>query len=101
MIESSYWDRTDTFAEKMKLLEAAWKRKDFRLARALAHSLRNTAIQAQSEEQISGNPFAGAIRRDTVDSLPASWRAWAQGWKHFQVVVLDETVGQQIGRAHV
>ena len=40
--ETSYWDRTDRFEEKLKLLEAAWQRKDFRLARALAHSLRNS-----------------------------------------------------------
>ncbi len=94
MIESSYWDRTDSFEEKIKMLEAAWKRKDFRLARALAHSLRNTAIQAQSEEQISGDPVAGNSRLESVNSLPAPWRAWAQGWKYFQVIVLDETVGQ-------
>src|SRR4029079_8254651 len=41
MSESTYWDRTDSFEEKLKMLEAAWKRKDFRLTRALAHSLRN------------------------------------------------------------
>jgi len=42
--ETTYWDRTDRFEEKMKLLQAAWQRKDCRQARALAHSLRNTAI---------------------------------------------------------
>src|SRR5690349_12436829 len=45
--ETTYWDRTDRLEEKLRLLEAAWQRKDFRLARALAHSLRSTAIQAQ------------------------------------------------------
>src|SRR5262245_57302072 len=39
-----YSDRTDSFEEKLRLLEAAWQRKDFRLARALAHSIRSTAI---------------------------------------------------------
>lgn len=93
MAESTYWERTDTFEEKMKLLEAAWKRKDFRLARALAHSIRNTAIQAQVEEAPAGSPVAGS-RWIAVDSLPAPWRAWARGWSHYQVVHLDETAGQ-------
>jgi metal-sulfur cluster biosynthetic enzyme len=91
-MESNYWERTDSFEEKIKMLEAAWQRKDFRLARALAHSLRNTAIQAQSEGENRG---AAAAHAETVDSLPPSWRAWAQGWKHFQTFVFDETIGQQ------
>src|SRR5262245_56009617 len=45
--EPTYWQRTDSFEEKMKLLESAWRRKDFRLVRALTHSLRTTAMQAQ------------------------------------------------------
>ncbi|HUQ90896.1 MAG TPA: hypothetical protein VM120_04380 [Bryobacteraceae bacterium] len=93
MSESNYWERTDSFEEKMRLLNAAWKRKDFRLARALSHSLRNTAIQAQAEEEtVAGGP---ALRRESVDSLPSAWRLWAKGWRHFQVLALDETVGMQ------
>jgi metal-sulfur cluster biosynthetic enzyme len=91
--ESNYWERTDSFEEKIKLLEAAWKRKDYRLARALTHSLRNTAIQAQVEgEELRGGP---TLRRETTDRLPPSWRTWANGWRHFQVLALDETVGLQ------
>src|SRR2546430_17674154 len=41
--ETTYWDRTDRFEEKMKLLESAWQRKDFRLARGSLHSLRVNA----------------------------------------------------------
>ena len=63
MSESTYWDRTDSFEEKIKLLESAWKRQDFRLARALAHSLRNTAIQAQSEEEAPGNRWREILAR--------------------------------------
>jgi len=90
MSESNYWERTDTFEEKMKLLQAAWQRKDYRLARALSHSLRNTAIQAQMEgEALTGGP---ALRRETTDRLPPAWRTWANGWSHFQVLALDEPV---------
>src|SRR6478752_3240592 len=94
MSESTYWDRTDSFEEKLKILEAAWKRKDFRLARSLAHSLRDTAIQAQSEEKIPGKSIPENLREETVQTLPPSWRNWAQGWTYFQTVVLDDTIGQ-------
>jgi metal-sulfur cluster biosynthetic enzyme len=35
------------------------------------------------------------LRRETTDRLPPSWRTWANGWRHFQVLALDETVGLQ------
>lgn len=92
MSESKYWERTDTFEEKIKLLEAAWSRKDFRLARALTDSLRNTALQAQVEEDRP--PSTAQMREETVASLPPSWRAWAQGWSHFQAFSLTEQAGQ-------
>lgn len=93
--ETTYWDRTDRFEEKLKLLEAAWQRKDFRLARALAHSLRSTAIQAQAEEESPGTPLVAAARFESVDTLPSPWRNWAKGWKYFKTLTLDETIGQE------
>jgi metal-sulfur cluster biosynthetic enzyme len=92
--EAAYWDRTDRFEEKMKLLEGAWQRKDFRLARALAHSLRSTVIQAQAEEESAGTPLMEAARYETVASLPGPWRNWAQGWKYCKALALEETIGQ-------
>ena len=88
MSETRYWERTDSFEEKLRMLEAAWKRKDYRLARALAHSVRNTLTQAQAEEERQGTPLAG--REDAVATLPTVWRAWAKGWQHYQTVTLDE-----------
>src|SRR6185436_670119 len=90
--ETTYWERTDRFEDKLKLLEAAWQRKDFRLARALTHSLRNTAIQAQAEEDTPGMPLLPADRHEKVESLPAAWRNWARGWKYCKVLVLEETI---------
>jgi metal-sulfur cluster biosynthetic enzyme len=91
MSETKYWERTDTFEEKLRLLEAAWRKKDFRLARALTHSLRDTAIQAQMEEESPGTPLRAGI--EMVDSLPAPWKQWSQGWKYCRAVHLDETLG--------
>ena len=39
--ESTYGERTDSFAEKIRLLNLAWEKKDYRLARALSYSLRS------------------------------------------------------------
>ncbi len=93
MTETTYAHRTDSFEEKLRLLEAAWKKKDFRLARALTHSLRDTAIQAQHEEESPGKPLMPAARFGTVASLPPAWRNWALGWKSFKIVHLDEPLG--------
>ncbi len=94
MAETGYWDRTDPFEEKMRLLEAAWKKKDFRLARAIAHSIRHTAQQAMVEESPADTPVAAASSTQPVDSLPPAWRQWARPWSHFQTIALDETTGQ-------
>lgn len=92
MPETGYWDRTDSLQEKLRLLEAATQRKDYRLVRALAQSIRNTAIQAQVEEEPAPTPISAPIQE--VQSLPAPWRDWARGWRFYQVVALDETAGQ-------
>jgi|GEM_PF-6787883 len=42
MKETEYWHSTDTFEQKLELLRAASERRDFRLARALTESLKNT-----------------------------------------------------------
>ncbi len=94
-VETTYWDRTDRFEEKLKLLEAAWQRKDFRLARALAHSLRSTAIQAQAEEEGPGTPLVDATRYQTLDTLPTPWRNWAKGWNYYKTLTLEETIGHE------
>ena len=92
MPELTYADRTDSFEEKLRLLEAAWRSKDYRLARSLAHSLRHSAMQAQAEVESPGVPL-GPAKPELVESLPAPWRAWAKGWKYCRALHLDETLG--------
>jgi len=91
--ETTYAKRTDSFEEKMALLEAAWRKKDYRLARALTHSLRSTVVQAQIEEESPGAPLMPAARFETAESLPPAWRSWAQGWRYCKAMNLDETAG--------
>jgi hypothetical protein len=93
MPETKYSDRTDSFEEKLRLIETAWRKKDYRLARSLAHSLRHSAMQAQAEEESPGQPVGAAGQAELVESLPAAWRAWARGWKHCRALHLDEPLG--------
>ena len=88
-----YWERNDRFEEKLKLLEAAWKKKDYDLARALTHSLRDSAIQAQTEEEDPGEPVVSLSDSRPVGSLPEVWQRWAQGWSHVQALQLEELQG--------
>ncbi|MSU36427.1 MAG: hypothetical protein EXS36_15290 [Pedosphaera sp.] len=88
-------NRTDPFEEKLKLLEEAWKRKDYRLARALTHSLRSTVLQTQAEEESPGEPLVAAARLQYTESLPEQWRKWAEGWKYCKSLTIAETDGQE------
>ncbi len=90
--EETYWDRTDRFEEKMKLMQSAWERKDFRLVRALSNSLRITGIQAQMEEDDPGMPLSGSSHYGEVESLPLPWKSWAKGWKYFKILELEERI---------
>lgn len=86
--------RTDSFEAKMQLLEEAWKRGDYDLARSLTHSLRDTVVQTQHEEQTPGTSLSKASQFRTTNSLPKAWQQWARGWKYFKVLSLEESIGE-------
>lgn len=85
--------RSDDFAEKVRLLEKAWQAKDFALARALTHSLRDTVVQTEVEEAKPGEPLVSVAQCQPVSGLPEPWRDWAVGWTHFQAMQLIEDQG--------
>ncbi|MBK9170162.1 MAG: hypothetical protein IPM24_22240 [Bryobacterales bacterium] len=93
MAETSYWERTDSFDVKMRLLAEAYRRKDYRLARAIAHSLRESVSLEQQQYESLGAPALAAADTVPVASLPAPWRDWARGWSYARIVALDETAG--------
>ena len=90
---TAYWDRNDRFEEKLKLLEGAWKRKDFDLARALTHSVRDTVVQTQSDTEDPGEPIGSSLDARPVSSLPQAWRQWAAGWGQYQAIRVQESQG--------
>ncbi len=92
-IETTYWERTERFEEKMKLLQNAWERKDFRMVNALTNSLRISSLQAKEEEESLGTPLSGSATYGEVANLPVSWRNWAKGWKYYKVLHIEEPVG--------
>ena len=94
MPETRYQDRTDSFDEKMRLLEAAWKRGNYRTARSLTDSLRGTIVQEQHEREAPAPPLMPASSFGQVAGLPAPWRDWAKGWSYYKTLALDETTGQ-------
>jgi metal-sulfur cluster biosynthetic enzyme len=90
--ENSYWERTDTFEEKMRLLEAAYGRRDYRLARSIADSLRQSLMLEQQQQLPLDSPIvSGADHFMAVSALPEPWRAWAKGWSFAKILALDET----------
>ena len=91
--------RPDAVAARAGLLEAARRRGDYRLAQALADSLKD-AVTAESllgglvgagQEATPAALPAGGWR--AVDDLPAPWARWAAGWTLYQVVRVAEGAG--------
>lgn len=85
--------QSDSFEDKMKMLQKAWDKKDYRLARALTNSLRISELQAQADHENLGTPLIGANQFGTVALLPTAWKIWAKGWMYYKVVNLEEKAG--------
>ncbi|MCC6587996.1 MAG: hypothetical protein IT168_14980 [Bryobacterales bacterium] len=96
MKETSYSERTDSFEDKLALLEKAYRAGNYRLARALTASIRNTVVHEQAEKESIGKPLQPASALQPTASLPAPWREWASGWSHHLAFATDETTG--VGR---
>ena len=88
------FQRSDSFETKIRLLEAAWKNQDFDLASSLTHSLRDTVVQTQHEEQPSSESIVPVNQFQSVAMLAKEWQEWARGWKYFKVITVEETVGE-------
>jgi len=88
-----YKKQSDSFEEKIRLIQEAWAKKDFRTVRSLSDSIRNTGIQAQVEEEDPGEPLLRADEFSEVAKLPQAWKTWAKGWKYFKHLALEEKAG--------
>lgn len=91
--EKTYWDRTDTFEVKKELLRSAWEQQDYRAVRALTDSIRASGIQSELSDASPAIPLSAPEDSHDSAQLPAAWRDWSKGWKHFKVLSLEETSG--------
>ena len=95
LTESRYAKRSDGAERKMALLRAARERGDYRLAEALADSLKDglraERLLGAGDAPGPGDAHLAAWR--PVTELPAAWREWAEGWSYFLVVELAEEAG--------
>lgn len=89
--EDSYWQRTDSFEEKVNLLQKAWDRKDYRVVNSISNSIRISGIQAQIDQINVLTPDSSKSHFVEVSTLPESIRNWAKGWKYCKVIGLDQT----------
>lgn len=88
--ETTYWQRTDTFEEKVRLLNDAYSRKDYRVARSIADSLRHSLTLEQQQQAPLGENILPTASDIPISALPAQWQAWAAGWQYARVIALDE-----------
>src|SRR5690554_1286040 len=88
-----YKQQSDSFEEKIRLIQEAWQKRDYRMVRSLSDSIRNTGIQAQAEDEDPGQPLVGSHEYGRVTALPSAWRTWASGWKYFKHIALEERAG--------
>lgn len=92
--EATYADRTDSVATKVRQLEEAYRGRDFRLARGLLDSIRQTLVFEEQQAGDIGEPVSEAGAGMAVSALPQAWREWARGWSRVKRLTLEETIGE-------
>ncbi len=96
--ETRYAERSDGAERKIALLRAAWERGEYRLAAALADSLKDGLeaewrLGGELSREVSGEAdLPGDAWRPTGE-LPPAWQRWAAGWTRVQVVTASEGAG--------
>jgi metal-sulfur cluster biosynthetic enzyme len=89
--EDTYWKRTDSFEEKLSLLQKAWDRRDYRVVNSISNSIRISGIQAQADQTDVLTPDSSKSHFVEVSALPDVVRNWAKGWKFCKIIGLDKT----------
>lgn len=89
--EDSYWERTDSFEEKLNLLQKAWDRKDYRVANSISNSIRISGIQAQVDQANVLTPDSSESHFVEVSTLPEQIKSWSKGWRYCKIIELNKT----------
>lgn len=89
--EDSYWKRTDSFEEKLSLLQKAWDRRDYRVVNSISNSIRISGIQAQADQADVKTPDSSKSHFVEVSTLPEPIKSWSKGWKYCKIIGLSKT----------
>lgn len=93
MSEQRYEDRTDSVAQKLDLLRAAYGRGDHLLALSLLDSMKDSVTLERQLQAPADAPVVEASDSEPVAGLPPAWATWAHGWRHCQQICLHEPAG--------
>ena len=93
MTPQQYQDRSDTIAQKLRLLQAAHEAGELDLAMSLADSMKQTLHFERQLQPAAAPPTIVADHAFAVDELPKPWAVWARGWKFCKPISVFETVG--------
>ena len=89
--EETYWERTDSFEDKLNMLQSASDRKNHRLMRSISNSIRISALQAQEDQTEPSNPDSAHTHFTEVSALSAPIRNWAKGWRYCKIINISQT----------
>jgi metal-sulfur cluster biosynthetic enzyme len=93
MYNAPYRDRTDSVADKLRLLQAAYQAGNLDLAMSLSESAKDTIAFERQQRAGAMSPVVAADRFTVVNDLPRPWANWARGWSICKIITLFETVG--------
>lgn len=89
--EKNYSDRNDSFEEKIRLIQKAYRDGKYDLAMSLAESIKDTlSFQRQTQADIEP-PTLDANSFGQTTELPQNWAFWAKGWNFYKALILKET----------
>jgi len=93
--EPTWEDRTDTVETKVDMLRQALRAGHHELALGVADSIKDTIGNERMLHADLGPVDLPADGWCPVETLPAAWSRWADGWSLCQSVRIREPIGQQ------
>lgn len=86
-------NHTDKIENKIQLLTQTYSNGDLDVALSLVASLRDSLVFEKQIRQNCGQITLDAKLFHRIDELPAGWAQWANGWKYYKILTLQERVG--------
>jgi len=91
--ENKFGNRSESVAEKLRLLAECYRLGEYDIAMSLTESLKDTLGFERQSHWAPEPPVVEAGSFRAARDLPAAWREWARGWRFFKSLNLREPVG--------